>query len=96
MAPNWQENTLFSMEKGMKIIIRYKILVHKRIISAVKWVEYVSGRMSYITLRGRGCHIIVLNIHASTESITDDVKEAYTRNWNMCLINSLNTILKCC
>jgi hypothetical protein len=30
--------------------------VHKRIISAVKRVEYVSVRMSYIILRGRFCH----------------------------------------
>jgi hypothetical protein len=28
--------------------------VHKRIISAVKTVEFVSDRMSYIILRGRG------------------------------------------
>jgi hypothetical protein len=37
--------------------------VHKRIISAVKRVEFVSDRMSYIILRGRWCHIIVLNGH---------------------------------
>jgi hypothetical protein len=41
--------------------------VHKRIISAVKRVEFVSDRMSYIILRGRWCHIIVLNVHAPTE-----------------------------
>jgi exonuclease III len=34
-------------------------LVHKRIISAVKRVEFVSDRLSYITLRGRWCDIIV-------------------------------------
>jgi hypothetical protein len=28
-------------------------LVHKRIISAVKWVEFVSDRMSYIILRDK-------------------------------------------
>jgi hypothetical protein len=32
--------------------------------------------MSYITLRGRWCHIIVLNVHASTEDKTDDVKDS--------------------
>jgi hypothetical protein len=41
--------------------------VHKRIISAVKRVEFVSDRMSYIILRGRWFHIIVLNVHAPTE-----------------------------
>jgi hypothetical protein len=36
--------------------------VHKRIISAVKRVEFVSDRMSNIILRGCWCHIIVLYI----------------------------------
>jgi hypothetical protein len=50
--------------------------MHKRIISAVKRVEFVSDRMSYIILRGRWCHIIVLNVHAETEVKTDDVKDS--------------------
>jgi hypothetical protein len=41
--------------------------VHKRIISAVKRVEFVSDRMSYIILRGGWCHTIVLNVNAPTE-----------------------------
>jgi hypothetical protein len=45
--------------------------VHTRIISAVKRVEFVSDRMSYIILRGRWCHIIVLNVHAPTEDKTN-------------------------
>jgi hypothetical protein len=40
-------------------------------------VEFVSDRMSYIILRGRWCHIIVLNVHARTEDITDDVKDSF-------------------
>jgi hypothetical protein len=51
--------------------------VHKRIISAVKRVEFVSDRMSNIILRGRWCHIIVLNIYAPTEDKTDDVKDSF-------------------
>jgi hypothetical protein len=51
--------------------------VHKRIISAVKRVELVSDRMSYIILRGLWCHIIVLNIHAATEDKTDDLKDSF-------------------
>jgi exonuclease III len=54
-----------------------RFFVHKRIISAVKRVEFVSNRMSYIILRGRWCHIIVLNIHAPTEDKTDDVKDSF-------------------
>jgi hypothetical protein len=50
--------------------------VHKRTISAVKRVEFVSDRMSYIILRGPWCHITVLNIHAP-EDKTDDVKDTF-------------------
>jgi hypothetical protein len=51
--------------------------VHKRIMSAVKRVEFVSDKMSYIKLRGRWCHIIVLNVHAPTEDKTGDVKDSF-------------------
>jgi hypothetical protein len=52
-------------------------LVHKRIISAVKKVEFVRDRISYIKLRGHWCHIIVPNVHGSTEVKTDDVKDSF-------------------
>jgi hypothetical protein len=58
--------------------------VHKRIISAVRRVEFVSDRMSYIILRDCWCHIILLNVHAPKEDEIDDMK-----NWNVCSINSL-------
>jgi hypothetical protein len=51
--------------------------VHKTIISTVKRFEFVSDKMSYIILRGRWCHIIVLNVHAPTEDKTDDVKDSF-------------------
>jgi endonuclease/exonuclease/phosphatase family metal-dependent hydrolase len=47
--------------------------VHKRIISAVKIVEFVSGRI----LQDHWCHIIVLNIHAPTEDKTDYVEDSF-------------------
>jgi hypothetical protein len=50
--------------------------VHKRIISAVKRVEFVSDRMSYIIPKGHWCHTIVLNAHAPTEDKTDDVNDS--------------------
>jgi hypothetical protein len=50
--------------------------VPKRIVSAVKRVEIVSGRMSYIIPKGRWCHIIVLNVHAPTED-KSDVKDSF-------------------
>jgi hypothetical protein len=40
--------------------------VHTRLVSAVKRVEFVGDRMSYIILRGRWCNIIFLNVHAPT------------------------------
>jgi hypothetical protein len=48
--------------------------VYKKIISAVKRVEFVSDRMLYIIPRGRWCDIIILNVHATTEDETDDMK----------------------
>jgi exonuclease III len=51
--------------------------VGKRIISAVKRVEFVSDRMSYMALRVRWCDIIVLNVHAPTEDKIDDVKDSF-------------------
>jgi hypothetical protein len=50
--------------------------VHNRIISAVKSIKFVSDRMSYIILRGRWFHTIVLNVHAPTEDNIDDVKDS--------------------
>jgi hypothetical protein len=41
--------------------------VHQRIVSAIKRVEFVSDRMSYMLLRGLWYNIIVLNVHAPTE-----------------------------
>jgi hypothetical protein len=51
--------------------------MHKGIISAVKRVEFVSDKISYIVLRVCWCHIIVLNVHAPTEDKTVDVKDGF-------------------
>jgi hypothetical protein len=51
--------------------------VHKRIITAVKRVEFVSDRMSYIILRGRWFHIIVPNVHVPTEDKIDYAKDSF-------------------
>jgi hypothetical protein len=68
VALNRQESTHFSMERGIRIMnLVWVLFVHKRIISAVRKIEFVSDRMSYIILRGRWCHVIVLNVHAETE-----------------------------
>jgi hypothetical protein len=66
--------------------------VYKKIISAVKRVEFISDRMSCLILRGRWCHTIVLNVHAPTEEKTDDVKDSFYEELERVSDNSLNTI----
>jgi len=51
--------------------------VRHRIVSAVKRVEFVSDRVSYIVLRGRWCNIIVLNVHAPSREKSDDSKDSF-------------------
>jgi hypothetical protein len=53
------------------------IFVHQRRVPAVKKVEFISDRMSYIVLRGRWCNIIVLNAHAPTEEENDSEEGFY-------------------
>jgi hypothetical protein len=66
----------FCMATGMRTLnwVQDLFFVHKRIISAVKRVESVSNRMSYIILRGRWFHIIVLNVHAPTNKQTNKLR----------------------
>jgi hypothetical protein len=47
----------------------------RRSYQLLKRVELISDRISYITLRGRSCDIIVLNMHAPTEDKSDDTKD---------------------
>jgi hypothetical protein len=66
--------------------------VHKSIISAVKRVESVSERLLYIILRGRWCHIIVLNVHVQTGDKIHHVKDSFSEELECVLDKSLNTI----
>jgi exonuclease III len=50
--------------------------VHKRTISAVRRVEFVSEKVSYIILRGCWCNIVV-NVHAPCEYMSDDIKDSF-------------------
>ena len=54
-----------------------KIFVHHRILSAVKRVEFVSYRVSYMVLRGRWFNIIVLNVRATSKEKSDDSKDSF-------------------
>ena len=51
--------------------------MHHRIVSAVKRVQFVSVRMSYIVLRGRWCNIFVLNVRVPSEEKSDDSKDSF-------------------
>jgi len=66
--------------------------VHHRIVSAVKRVEFVSDKVSYIVMRGRWCNIIVLNVLAPSEEKSDDSKDIFMRNWSRILIIFLSNI----
>jgi hypothetical protein len=65
------------MEREMRTMTWVHVCLHKRIISAVKKVEFISDGMSYIILRDHWCHIIVLKVHAPTEDKTDEVKDSF-------------------
>jgi hypothetical protein len=51
--------------------------MHKRIISTVNKAEFVSDRMSYIVLRDRWCHVIVLNVHVPKQNKIPDFKKSF-------------------
>jgi exonuclease III len=51
--------------------------VHHGIVSAVKRVEFISDRVSYIVLRGPWFNIIVLNMYAPSEDKSDDSKDSF-------------------
>jgi len=48
--------------------------------SAVKTVEFLNDRMSYIVLRGRWCNIIVMNVRRPSEEKSDDLNDSFMRN----------------
>jgi len=69
---------IFFTGKEIKIINWEKVFfVHRRIVSAVKRVEFVSDRLSYIGLRGRWHNIIVVNVHAPSEEKSDESKHSF-------------------
>jgi hypothetical protein len=78
VASNQQANIRFFYGKGNENHeLGIGSFVHTGMISAVKRVESVSDRMSYILLRGCWCDIIVLNVHARTEDKLDKMKDSF-------------------
>jgi hypothetical protein len=64
--------TFFNGKENERPHLRTGFFVHQRIVSAIKRVEFISDRMSYMVLKHRWCNIIVLNVHAPTEEKSDD------------------------
>jgi hypothetical protein len=74
---------LFLRESKRKSSVGNRLFyVHYWIVSAVKRVEFVICRVSYIVLRGRWWNIIVLNANAKSEHKSDDLKNNLTRKWS--------------
>ena len=40
-------------------------------------MEFISDRVSCITLKGRWCDIIVVNVHSPSEDKDDDIKDSF-------------------
>ena len=51
--------------------------VHCRIVSAVKIVEFVGDRLSYIVLGGRWHNTIVVNVRAPSEEKSNTLKDSF-------------------
>jgi len=70
-------NNNFFYGKGNEYQLGTGFFVHHRNVLAVKKLEFVSDRVSYLVLRGHWCNILVLNVHAPSEEKSDDSKDCF-------------------
>ena len=52
-------------------------VIANRLVSAVKRIEFVSDRLSYIVLRGRWLHNVLVNVHAPSEEKSVELKDSF-------------------
>jgi hypothetical protein len=71
-----EDYTLFYGEENGDHQLGTGFFVHKRIASAVRGVQFISDKLSYIILRCHWCNII-LNVQAPCEDKGDDVKDSF-------------------
>jgi hypothetical protein len=64
VAPNLQENTHLIRKANKHHELGAGFLLHKRIISVIRTVEFATVAMLYLILKGSRCQIIVLNVHS--------------------------------
>ena len=65
--------------------------MHRRLVSAVKRIEFVSDRL-YIVLRGRWLHIILVNVHATCEEKSEKLKDNFYEELEEVFDHSQNII----
>jgi hypothetical protein len=87
-----EDYTLFYGEGNEDHLLGTDQFIYKRIISAVRRVEFISDRLSYAILRGHCCNIIVFSVHAPREDKNGGVKGRHYEETGYVLVIFLSTI----
>jgi hypothetical protein len=77
VKPKQQANIFFDRMGNEDLELGTGVFVYKRTISAVKRVEFITDRMSYIILRGYWYNINFLNVHARKQDKISDMKYSF-------------------